>query len=341
MAQVRDSVDRRLSDLVAGRPATRARERGSRDAERLQFQSDDLDEVREFVGLHFGDHSRVAKRRGPLGFWLSGLRTGTVGIGRGGQALPAVVRAAVSAPTFHLPLRGIYSYLIGRRTIEARAGQVVFLPRDHEYTMLSPAGAALSIQLATEPPESWPAASAPASVLDYLHADIVRVGRDDHRRLVRAAEAALSSSADDELGRAQVCAIAHRWLDAMTGMQRTPTADRRLATRHIEAVARDWIEQHLHERIDLRRIAEALGCHPRQLQRVFRARYGRSPMDFLAERRLAAVHRRLAEHRPNDSVTRAALDLGITHLGRFAASYSRIFGEHPSATIRQRVPRLS
>jgi AraC-like DNA-binding protein len=39
--------------------------------------------------------------------------------------------------------------------------------------------------------------------------------------------------------------------------------------------------------------------------------------------------------RPEWRVTRTALAFGFAHLGRFSASYRRMFGETPSETLRR------
>jgi len=99
--------------------------------------------------------------------------------------------------------------------------------------------------------------------------------------------------------------------------------------------ATDFIAARLAQPLTLADIAAAAGVQPRTLQRRFRARYGRSVMAFVRERRLEAVHAALAAGNPDDtSVTRMAVEHGFAHLGRFAADYQRRFGEPPSQTLR-------
>ena len=40
--------------------------------------------------------------------------------------------------------------------------------------------------------------------------------------------------------------------------------------------------------------------------------------------------------RTGQSVTEAAMEIGVTHLDRFATSYRRLFGETPSDTVYRR-----
>ena len=96
--------------------------------------------------------------------------------------------------------------------------------------------------------------------------------------------------------------------------------------------AREYIEANLAEAITVNDIAAAAGLCVRSLQAAFHRHTGDSPMAFLRERRLEAVHRELCAALPGTTVTGVALRYGFGHLGRFAASYARKFGKTPSAT---------
>jgi transcriptional regulator GlxA family with amidase domain len=89
----------------------------------------------------------------------------------------------------------------------------------------------------------------------------------------------------------------------------------------------------LGEELTVPALAAELGIGTRALQLAFRAHRGVSPRDVIAGLRLDAAHARLRAATPADSVTRIALDCGITHLGRFAARYRERFGEAPSETL--------
>jgi AraC family ethanolamine operon transcriptional activator len=61
--------------------------------------------------------------------------------------------------------------------------------------------------------------------------------------------------------------------------------------------------------------------------------FGRPPGQLLLELRLNAVHRALVHPSNGASITRVAAHYGFSHFGRFAAMYSRQFGERPSVTL--------
>ena len=69
----------------------------------------------------------------------------------------------------------------------------------------------------------------------------------------------------------------------------------------------------------------------RRLREAFYDTFDMSPMSFLRTRQLSYARERLLTG--EQRVTEVALDLGFDHLGRFAAQYADIYGEHPSTTL--------
>lgn len=73
----------------------------------------------------------------------------------------------------------------------------------------------------------------------------------------------------------------------------------------------------------------------RSLQEGFRRSMSTSPMAYLRQLRLEQIHQELSDAEPGSvTVTEVAARWGITHFGRFAASYRRRFSEQPSDTMR-------
>jgi AraC-like DNA-binding protein len=83
-------------------------------------------------------------------------------------------------------------------------------------------------------------------------------------------------------------------------------------------------------------LAAEVSCSARSLQEAFRRSLDATPMEYLRRLRLEKVHHELSTAEPGTvSVTQVATRWGFVHLGRFAAAYSRAFGERPSATLRR------
>ena len=86
--------------------------------------------------------------------------------------------------------------------------------------------------------------------------------------------------------------------------------------------------------VSLADLCLAAGVSARALQYAFRDLYGVSPIRYFKLRRLHKAHRSLKSAVPERSaVKRAALDAGLTDLGRFSVEYRALFGQSPSATL--------
>lgn len=99
--------------------------------------------------------------------------------------------------------------------------------------------------------------------------------------------------------------------------------------------ARDHIHAHVGEPITLSDLATAAGCGYRTLQAAFNEAYGMPPMSYLRKLRLQKVHADVLSGDKAVPISEIARKWGFTHLGRFARSYAREFGELPSETLRR------
>jgi AraC family ethanolamine operon transcriptional activator len=109
----------------------------------------------------------------------------------------------------------------------------------------------------------------------------------------------------------------------------------RSAGRHLRQAraAEDFIRAHIREEIPIIRLCKEIGVSRRQLEYAFRTKFGISPLEFIRTLRLNEARRMLITARENGlSVTKVAMEVGVTHLGRFAASYRSLFGESPRET---------
>lgn len=83
-------------------------------------------------------------------------------------------------------------------------------------------------------------------------------------------------------------------------------------------------------------IARASYCSSRTLQRIFRTKLKKTPMQYLKAQKLIYAYHRLSNARSGQTVTRVALDCGFNHMGKFSADYKTFFGEYPSQTLLRR-----
>jgi len=99
--------------------------------------------------------------------------------------------------------------------------------------------------------------------------------------------------------------------------------------------ARESLEAHAAEPLDLKKLAQVSGIGIRSLQLGFKRHFGISISGALLEIRLEHLNARLLSARPGERIIDIAFDLGFTHLSRMASVYRAKFGESPSATLRK------
>jgi len=113
-------------------------------------------------------------------------------------------------------------------------------------------------------------------------------------------------------------------------------APRRRLTRlqiidRLDTFLRDHVDQPIH----VAELCDVTGVSERSLRNACYAVCGTSPKRYLTRRRMEAVRRALEAASPAEAtVTRIATDFGFFELGRFATTYSAIYGERPSETLR-------
>jgi AraC-like DNA-binding protein len=82
-----------------------------------------------------------------------------------------------------------------------------------------------------------------------------------------------------------------------------------------------------------------IGVSERMLRKCCEEHFGMGPKRYLFLRRMYLANQGLRRSTPGDtSVTDVATEFGFWELGRFAVAYRSLFGESPSATLRQ-MPR--
>lgn len=101
--------------------------------------------------------------------------------------------------------------------------------------------------------------------------------------------------------------------------------------------ALDYLRHRLDARVSVADLCRVAGVSERTLHYAFRDEFGVSPNTFMRQRRLHAVRRLLTTSvAAESSVSQIALAHGFSELGRFAVDYRRLFGVHPSDTLKSR-----
>lgn len=222
--------------------------------------------------------------------------------------------AAVVSPPGPLSLHygaGTHGYQlrIDRELVETRLRQMLggVAPKSFDFEM--------AMDLDNPAVRSW------RSLVDLVVADL-----DAGDGLTSSPVAAVSF--EKAIVDALLHAQPHNYSDRLE--QTGPTARPRSIQRAI-----NLIHDHCTEPLSTADIAEAVGLSARTLQEGFQTHVDMTPMAYLRRVRLHRIREQLRVSDPaTTSVTRVALDWGMTHLGRFAEAYRVEFGEAPSQTLR-------
>lgn len=97
--------------------------------------------------------------------------------------------------------------------------------------------------------------------------------------------------------------------------------------------ARDHLDRHFAEDVDLDTVARIAGLSKYHFLRSFAKVYGRTPAVYLSERRIERAQDLLRTS--NLTVTEVCHAVGYSSLGSFSARFAEIVGEAPSAFQRR------
>ncbi|GGM63985.1 hypothetical protein GCM10011608_56620 [Micromonospora sonchi] len=97
--------------------------------------------------------------------------------------------------------------------------------------------------------------------------------------------------------------------------------------------ARDHLDRHYTETLDLAAVAAVAGISKYHFQRLFTATYGRSPAAYLSRRRIERAQDLLRT--TNLTVTEVCHAVGFASLGSFSSRFTELVGETPSQFQRR------
>jgi len=301
-----------------------------------QFRSDDLAQVRAFIGNKDGPHSRVVRGDRPLGYAMYQVAAPHVNLGGSESSVSQVVRGHVQGWVLLLASPPGTVLRTGLRTsAQTVSNTAVLIPPGWAFTRISPPGALFASEIDAQALMAELRARRP----DAAHRNLMRLAMPElvpgeHGTLLTAASELVLATEPGIDARQQAVAEG-RFIERMVDLMLRDVPARRpgeLAlerARHLEA----WVDAHLGEPITMGTLCRVAGVGERCLQKSFLYRRGISPMRFVAERRLLAAHQWLADASNDGTVTEAGLRFGFSHLGRFSVSYRQAIGEPPSLTL--------
>ncbi|HRY89893.1 MAG TPA: helix-turn-helix transcriptional regulator [Rubrivivax sp.] len=300
-----------------------------------QFRSDDLEQVRAFIGNKDGPHSRVVHRGRPLGYAMFQVSAPHTNLGGSASAVAQSVRGHVHGWVLHLALPPGTVLRSGRRTSDRTVPQTaVLIPPGWAFTRISPPGALFAVEVDQQALEAELRARRPDDVKRNLSRMAMPQLAAGERARLTAAASELVLATEPGMDVRQRASAEASFIERMVDLVLRDAVTRRpgeLAlerARNLEA----WIDAHLGEPITMGTLCRVAGVGARCLQKSFLYRRGISPMRFVAERRLLAAHQWLSDSSHAGTVTEAGLRFGFSHLGRFSMSYREVIGESPSQT---------
>jgi len=120
--------------------------------------------------------------------------------------------------------------------------------------------------------------------------------------------------------------------------QRHPRACTRASRREAVERTEAYLRTHAGTAIPIAELCRIVGLSERSLRNAFYDVRGMGPKRSLLDRRLQDARRALRNAVPNQTtVTAVAAEYGFFELGRFARAYREMFGEPPSATLREAI----
>lgn len=308
---------------------------------RVQFRSDNLDEMRAHVTPKFGNHVRVAHGRGPYEYTEDSVTSGRVVIGWASRTFRQTLRAAVIHPTLFVHLQPGETMRYGRRLYHLAANSAAIAAPGHEYTRHGGPGQALALRVDTGLLEAEIGARAlgrsrhwnlqPTPIpLNAQRRDALRAFEQTLRAAAQPGSSWGAFGQAEAFERSVAGWMAELVLDAAA--VRSSTHDTSLRLIRLQ----QWVDAHLAEDLTLERLCGVAGMSARSLQKAMLAARAQTPVEFVNSRRLAAAHRLLDGASSRSQVAAVALDCGFRHLGRFAAYYRTVYGELPSDTLNRR-----
>jgi AraC-like DNA-binding protein len=299
--------------------------------------------VEKFSGLGLSDIPRLFSRTCEFRFhsWQGQLVHRKLPCGPKGYAVVAVTSTGHEASfaerhrvALTIPVTGRSEVCVGGRTVVTEPGEIFAIGPSERRSNLIPHGGAGYYRSYT-------------IICPFRSADILSDGiwlhrPDDHayQQLRQFIEFAFDAFSDaQEIAATKLALIEALIEDLFFDALREPGDDSADEPGHrhdsLVRTAQVYMEAHLGEPLSTSDIAGALGVGTRTLQIAFQHLCGMAPKQFLTDIRLGAMRRHLTCPDPSTTVTSAAMDSGLFHVGRCSQAYRARYGELPSKTLHR------
>lgn len=120
----------------------------------------------------------------------------------------------------------------------------------------------------------------------------------------------------------------HNYMDKLRNQESSATP------KHVKLVE-EYILENLKNNITIEHLVEISGMSSRSIYNGFNNFRGATPMKYILQARLKKVREDLLNPMQTMSVTQIATKWNFCQLGRFSASYKKVYGEFPSETLRK------
>ena len=312
------------------------------------FETRKIDKASEFLESVYGASAKVDfyGDRDEFGMQFKFVALGDVALAKASVSNWTMTRNTEAFVHITVPVKGVLSYQTGARCVDVAPGRHASVGRPCENLKLKvERGTGLALYLPVtgliERAERLTGASFDASLLTQMveSVDLAAPVGAALARNMQAAMAEIGSLYSVGLGSLAMVGYEELLLNfavvslfpgiAQKVGRPQPDCGPRVIRR-----ARDHINAHAAEPIELAQLASQLGISMRGMQVSFQRYFGFSPRDYIIECRLERARKSLLAADDNTSVTNVALDSGFTDLSHFSAKYRDKFGELPSETLR-------
>ena len=314
-------------------------------AERLLYETADLDAARDKVGSTFAEHDLTLRDPRSLSLRLDLAVAPRLTVGRMSYGTHTFIDAPPMGTCYHvnLPLSGWSTVIQNGVRRQARAGEagVAFQPtgpvtltwsRDEEQYVIRLRKEQLEAHAAklTGRPSEPVVFDLTFDLTSGFAQSLVSTARFVHTELTRPGGLSTMPVACHELESVlmtQLLMVIPSQLTPLLTAQPAPVRRTRIHD------ALDLIDADPGGDLTTAELAARTGISPRAMQVGFQDVVGMSPSAYIRGVRLDRVHYELMRGTPR-SVTEVAMDWGFYHPGRFAQQYRERFGKLPSETHR-------